>query len=147
MKKSDLNNSMIFKLRGRGLCVLLDRHDNNRQVFYNQGLINTGSVGGQSSMEDYSEDLLTFGNYSSVREYDIIAIKQCKSCTEAINMVLNDKEPEKWDWIEEVEKAEPIIENIIQNFTINISIDSKTNIEDFVAKLKDNFDKMKYPGF
>jgi len=137
MKKSDLNSSMLFKMRGNGLCALLDRHDNNVKVFYNKGNIVCGSIAGQTSIVDYNDDISLIDNqYEHDTEYDIVAIKQYGSCTNVLRKVVNNEEPEEWDWVEEVEKAEELeVGNTVQNITINITIDSKMNINDFVKEL------------
>jgi len=125
MKKSDLNSSMLFKMRNGNLCVLLETI--NDMVFYKRQEIIDGSYSGQISLIDYDDSILIIGDqYESDLEYEIVAIKQCQSCTEALQLVVISTEPEEWDWVEEVEKVEEEtkVENVIQNITINITIDS-----------------------
>ena len=52
MNKSDLNSSMLFKIRDEGLCVLLNRNGDNFQVFYNKNNIVKGHAWGISSLND-----------------------------------------------------------------------------------------------
>jgi len=125
MKKSDLNSSMLFKMRNGNLCVLLETI--NDMVFYKRQEIIDGSYSGQISLNDCDDNILIIGDqYESDLEYEIVAIKQCQSCTEALRLVVISTEPEEWDWVEEVEKdvEEPKVENVVQNITINITIDS-----------------------
>ena len=135
MKKSDLNSSMLFKMRNGNLCVLLETI--NDMVFYKRQEIIDGSYSGQISLNDYDDNILIIGNqYESDFKYEIIAIKQCQSCTEALRLVVISTEPKEWDWIEDVEKAEELeVENTVQNITINITIDSKININDLMREL------------
>ena len=125
MKKSDLNSSMLFKMRNGNLCVLLETI--NDMVFYKRQEIIDGSYSGQISLNDCDDNILIIGDqYEPDLEYEIVAIKQCQSCTEALRLVVISTEPEEWDWVEEVEKdvEEPKVENVVQNITINITIDS-----------------------
>ena len=137
MKKSDLNSSMLFKMRNGNLCVLLETI--NDMVFYKRQEIIDGSYSGQISLNDYDDNILIIGDqYESDLEYEIVAIKQCQSCTEALRLVVISTEPEEWDWVEEIEKSveeEPKVENAIQNITINITIDSKMDINDLMREL------------
>ena len=126
MKKSDLNSSMLFKMRNGNLCVLLETI--NDMMFYKRQEIIDGSYSGQISLNDYDDNILIIGyQYESDLKYEIVAIKQCQSCTEALRLVVISTEPEEWDWdwVEEIEKSiEEEVENVIQNITINITIDS-----------------------
>lgn len=149
MNKSDLNSSMLFKIRDEGLCVLLNRNGDNFQVFYNKNNIVKGHAWGISSLnDDYNNDLKC--NHYYTNEFDIISIKQYKSCSEVISMILKDQEPEEWDWVEEIEKPkEEKIEEIknpipaICNVTFNIIVDPTTNTDDLVRELSDEISK--YP--
>lgn len=125
MNKSDLNSSMLFKIRDNGLCALLERNSDNSLVFYDKNRIRNGNSGGVSSLKnDYDDNLIFL--YNNNPDYDIIAIKQYDSCTQVINIVLNDKEPEEWDWVENTkEDIEENSESQTVNFTVNINIDSK----------------------
>ena len=140
MKKSELNTSMLFKLREQGLCVLLDRYNDDCEVFYNNNKIINGKLGGLSTLDDYYDNLKLADDEDWGKEYDIIAIKQFDSCTEALHKVINQIEPEEWDWVEEVGST-------VQNITINLTIDSKCDISEFVSQLEQNLKKMKYPQF
>ena len=135
MKKSDLNSSMLFKMRNGNLCVLLETI--NDMVFYKRQEIIDGSYSGQISLNDYDDNILIIGDqYESDLEYEIVAIKQCQSCTEALRLVVISTEPEEWDWVEEVEKVEEVkVENTVQNITINITIDSKMDINNLMREL------------
>jgi len=144
IKKSELNSSMLFKMRNGNLCVLLETI--NDMVFYKRQEIIDGSYSGQISLNDYDDNILIIGDqYESDLEYEIVAIKQCQSCTEALRLVVISTEPEEWDWVEEIEKdvEESKVENTIQNITINITIDSKMDINNFVNELSS---KMKNIG-
>jgi len=137
MNKSDLNSSMLFKIRNFGLCVLLERNSDNNLVFYDKDRIKNGDSGGVSSLNDYDNNLMFNLGFNS-KQFDIIAIKQYDSCTQAINMVLNDKEPKKWDWIEEDNQNNSPEEEantpIINNITINITVDSSNNDPEQILK-------------
>ena len=119
MKKSDLNSSMLFKMRDGDLCVLLSDVEGN-EIFYNKEDIQQGYSDYGVSITDYDEDLTP-----EDEAYDIVAIKQRNTCVRVIADVLEDEEPKEWDWVEEVEKVEePEVENVVQNITNNITIDS-----------------------
>ena len=129
MKKSDLNSSMLFKMRNSNLYALLSDIEGNL-IFYDKIDIAEGYSGDGILFDDYSDNL--FQDESN--DYDIVAIKQRNGCAIVISDVLNSNEPEEWDWVEEVEK-ELKVENTIQNITINITVDSKMDINDFMNKL------------
>ena len=129
MKKSDLNSSMLFKMRNGDLCVLLEDND-DAKVFCNENDIQQGYSSNCVTIEDYDDDLSSEGD-----DYDIVAIKQLDSCVRVISDVLEDNEPKNWDWVEEVEKEESKVENNNQNITINITIDSKIDINDLMREL------------
>ena len=120
MKKSELNSSVLFKMRDGDLYALLDDVESNK-VFCNKEDIKQGYSDYGISINDYDEDLSP-----EDEAYDIVAIKQRNSCVKVIADVLSDTEPEKWDWVEVTEKdvEEQKVENIVQNITINITIDS-----------------------
>ena len=142
MNKSELNTSMLFKLRDDGLCVLLDRKDDNLQVFYNKERIINGHKGGISSLNyDYNSELQFNGTYT--HGFDIVAIKQYDSCSQAIHMVLNDQEPEEWNWVEKVEKEieEEIPTSIVYNMTFNITVDPKVDTKESLQKLSEHIIK------
>ena len=121
MKKSDLNSSMLFKMRNDVLYALLSDIEGNL-IFYDKIDITEGYSGDGILLDDYNNDL--FQDDSD--DYNIVAIKQRNGCARVISDVLNSNEPEEWDWVEEVEKdvEEPKVENVVQNITINITIDS-----------------------
>jgi hypothetical protein len=143
MKKSELNSSMLFKLRDERLCALLD-DAYKQKTFYDKEDIKEGDYGGLVSLEDFDDNMLSCGD----EDYDIIAIKQLNSCVKVLSVILSDKEPEEWDWVKEVEEPleETKVENIVQNITINITIDPNTKMEDIIAQLNKNFEKMKFPS-
>jgi len=122
MKKSDLNSSMLFKMRDGDLCVLLSDYEGNN-IFCNQNDLKQGYSDYFITLDDFDEELSSEGD-----DYDIVAIKQRNSCVRVIADVLEGEEPKEWDWVEDVEKVEEEtkteVENIIQNITINITIDS-----------------------
>jgi len=150
MKKSDLNSSMLFKMRNGNLCVLLETI--NDMVFYKRQEIIDGSYSGQISLNDYDDNVLIIGDqYESDLEYEIVAIKQCQSCTEALRLVVISTEPEEWDWVEEVEKEDDKAEEsktpVINNITINLTLDS--NNDDpahFLKQFNDALEKFKKEG-
>ena len=139
MKKSDLNSSMLFKMRDGDLCALLDDVDNGK-MFCNKEDIQLGYSSYCVSINDYDEELSSEGD-----DYDIVAIKQLDSCVRVVCDVLDENELEEWDWVEEVEKEveEQKIENVAQNITINITIDSKMDINELMRELSS---KMKNIG-
>jgi len=140
MKKSELNSSMIFKLRCGALCVLLDNFINKDKSFYDKECISEGFNSGIMPLLNIEENLA----HTFDEDYNIIAIKQHDSCSSALCDVLTDNEPEEWDWIrDEEEDVESKVENTIQNITINITIDSKMDINDFVKELTSKMKNMK----
>ena len=138
MEKSDLNSSMVFKLRNLGLCVLLDKKSNEEKAFYDKELIEKGYSGGLAEFVTY--DLTLKNRYDE--DYDIVAIKQYSDCVKAISVVLKSEEPDVWDWVEEVEKVEDNTEEsqtpIINNITVNITVDSSNDDpEKIMTKIND----------
>jgi len=118
MKKSELNSSMLFKMRDGDLCALLDDIENEK-MFCNKEDIKQGYSDYGISINDYDEDLSP-----EDEAYDIVAIKQLDTCVKVIADVLGEQEPEEWDWVEEVKEEEPKVENVVHNITINITIGS-----------------------
>lgn len=96
MNKSDLNESMLFKIKNKGLCVLLDKNSEKSKVFCNQQDIEYGEINKHVWLDYYNENLRH--NLTLDGGLDIIAIKQFDSCVKAIYYALNNREPEKWDW-------------------------------------------------
>ncbi len=143
MNKSDLNSSMLFKIKNYGLCVLLERKRDNNLIFCDKNRIKNGNSGGISSLNDYDDNLMFNLGFNS-KEFDITAIKQYDSCTQVINMVLNDEEPKEWDWIEEVKEnnqnnsPEEANTPIVNNITINITVDSSNNDPEQIIKQINN---------
>ena len=132
MKKSDLNSSMLFKMRNGDLCVLLEDND-DAKVFCNENDIQQGYSSNCVTIDDYDEDLSSEGD-----DYDIVAIKQLDSCVKVIAAVLDDKEPKNWDWVEETKKEEEDCKFNIGNLTLNITIDPndiKSSVEEFMNQL------------
>jgi len=121
MKKSELNSSMLFKMRNDVLYALLPDIEGNH-IFYDKIDISEGYSGDGILFDDYGDNL--FQDESD--DYDIVAIKQRNGCARVISDVLNSNEPKEWDWVEEVKEdiEEPKFENTVQNITINITIDS-----------------------
>jgi len=145
MKKSELNSSMLFKMRDNKLYALLPDHENDL-VFYDVEDINSGYTEGTVFFNDTCNDL----EHCDDSNYDIIAIKQYVSYVEVLSQVLCDREPKEWDWVEEVEKEEELKESqtpVINNITINLTLDS--NIDDpanFLKQLNDALEKLKKEG-
>ena len=132
MKKSQLNSSMLFKMRDGDLCALLDDVENGK-VFCNKEDIQQGYSSYCVSINDYDEELSSEGD-----DYDIVAIKQLDSCVKVIAAVLDDKEPKNWDWVEETKKEEEDCKFNIGNLTLNITIDPndiKSSVEEFMNQL------------
>ena len=135
MKKSQLNSSMLFKMRDGDLCALLD--DVEGKVFCNKEDIKQGYSDYRISINDYDEDLSSDGD-----DYDIVAIKQLDSCVRVVCDVLDENEPNVWDWVEvkkdndvEDDKSDNESKNVVNNITINITIDSKMDINDLMREL------------
>ena len=128
MKKSDLNSSMLFKMRDGDLCALLSDSEGN-MIFNNQEDIKQGYSDYFITLDDFDEELSSEGD-----DYDIVAIKQLNTCVKVVYYILEGEEPKEWDWVEEVEKdvEESKVENTVQNITINITIDSKMDINDLM---------------
>ena len=137
MKKSELNSSMLFKMRCENLYVLLANGGN--MVFYNGNDIRQGYSSYYISLDDYDENLS-----HDDEEYDIVAIKQYGNCAVAISEVLSGAEPEEWDWVEEVDVK---TEEPPHTITINLTIDSKCDISEIISQLEQNLNKIKYPQF
>lgn len=100
MKKIDINNMMLFKLRDNRICVLMPRENGN--CLYDMKSIESGHYGGAVDINSYLENL-TDSNYS-YNHYDIVAIKQFESMNEVLHHVLNNIEPKEWDWVREENK-------------------------------------------
>jgi hypothetical protein len=130
MNKSDLNSSMLFKMRCGDLCVLLDDMDGGK-IFCNYEDIEQGYSSYLISLNDYDEKLSPEGD-----DYDIIAIKQRNTCVRVVSDVLNDREPENWDWVEEIkDKSEEEANTpIVNNITINITVDPSNNDPEQIIK-------------
>lgn len=93
MKKSDINERMLFKLRKGCMVVLLSKY--NTSIFYAKD--DLGERGGEADLNSYTEDLK---NNVANKDYDIVAVKQYESQSEAIGQLLGNVEPE-WEEIEE----------------------------------------------
>lgn len=135
-EKKDLNSLMLFKLRGYGLCVAMLRNefDGERYVLYNKEHIDKGNDSGSIAIEEYDNNLCENARLS---EYDIISIKQFKSTNTVLKYVMNNIEPEEWDWTEEDEIKE-------KETKIN-EIDSyvKSSFEKLGISLEGKYDKVK----
>jgi len=130
MKKSDLNSSMLFKMRNDVLYALLPDIEENL-IFYDKIDIAEGYSGDGILFDDYNDDLS-----QGESDYGIVAIKQRNTCVKVIADVLGDEEPEKWDWVEDKDdNDESKVENTIQNITINITVDPNMDINDFIKEL------------
>ena len=142
MKKSELNSSMLFKMRDGDLCVLLSDIKGNN-IFCNQNDLKQGYSDYFITLDDFDEELSSEGD-----GYDIVAIKQRNSCVRVIADVLEGEEPKEWDWVEEVEKNVDVEvdksdneskneKNVVNNITINITIDSDGDPVNFLKQLND----------
>ena len=142
MKKSQLNSSMLFKMRDGDLCALLDDIENGK-MFCNKEDIQLGYSSYCISINDYDEELSSEGD-----DYDIVAIKQLDSCVRVVCDVLDENEPEEWDWVEEVEKENDAEndksdneskneKNVVNNITINITVDANDDPTYFLKQLND----------
>jgi len=143
MKKSQLNSSMLFKMRDGDLCALLDDVENGK-VFCNKEDIQQGYSSYCVSINDYDEELSSEGD-----DYDIVAIKQLDSCVRVVCDVLEGDEPTEWDWVEEVKKEveDPKVENTVQNITINIAIDSKYDIDNIMCQIENSIRNLNFNRF
>lgn len=130
MNKSDLNSSMLYKMKNGKLYALLENHYEETIEFYDKECIEEGFSGDGIYLNDYDENLSPEND-----DYDIVAIKQCNGAVSVIHRILNNEEPKYWDWVEEVEETEPETQNTVQNITINITVDPHFNIDDFVQQL------------
>ena len=146
MKKSDLNNSMLFKMRDGDLCALLDDIEGN-MIFNNQEDIKQGYSSYFITLNDYDEELSSDGD-----DYDIVAIKQLDSCVRVVCDVLDENEPEEWDWVEDVKEENDVEDdksdnesknenNVVNNITINITVDSNEDPANFLKQLNDALKK------
>jgi len=144
MKKFDLNSSMLFKMRNGVLFALLNDLEGDF-IFYDKIDIAEGYSGDGISLDDYNEELTPEND-----DWDIVAIKQRNGCVRVISDVLGDNEPEEWDWVEEVEKDEENVKEsktpIINNITINLTLDSNDDPAHFLKQLNDALEKIKKEG-
>jgi len=138
MKKSQLNSSMLFKMRDGDLCALLSDSEGN-MIFNNQEDIKQGYSDYFITLNDYDEDLSSEGD-----DYDIVAIKQRNSCVRVIADVLEGDEPTEWDWVEvkkdndvEDDKSDNESKNVVNNITINITVDANDDPANFLKQLND----------
>jgi len=141
MKKSELNSSMLFKMRDGDLCVLLEDIEGSK-VFCNKYDIEQGYSDNHVTIDDFDEDLSSEGD-----DYDIVAIKQRNSCVRAIYDVLEERSIKEWDWVEDAKKEESIVEEpqtpVIHNITINLTLDSNNDDPvNFMRQLNDAFEKL-----
>ena len=138
MKKFDLNSSMLFKMRNGVLFALLNDLEGDF-IFYDKIDIAEGYSGDGISLDDYNEELTPEND-----DWDIVAIKQRNGCVRVISDVLGDNEPEEWDWVEEVKKVEDVEndksdneKNVVNNITINITVDANDDPANFLKQLND----------
>jgi hypothetical protein len=105
MEKKDINSCMLFKMRDGKQCILMPRLSKNEykgECFYNIENIKYGYYGGLIDINTYSKELIHPDSESNT--YDIVAIKQFESMNQVLYHVLNDIEPEEWDWIRKEKK-------------------------------------------
>jgi hypothetical protein len=134
MKKEDLNQCMLLKLRKNGLCVLLTRQDGNEThyVLYDKNSLAKNRCGGLISINYYSESLTTLDG-----SCDIISIKQLDSTNEVLYHVLNNVEPDTWDWVRKEENSIDVVIKAVIN---------QENIEDIrksIDELQNKLDNLK----
>lgn len=123
MRKSDINNRMLFKIRDGRLCVLIPKGDNRSFYgFYGKDCITTNNTGGISDFNFYNDDLTICSPFD---KYDIISIKQCITISEVLYYVLNDIEPKEWDWVRE----EKMVTNEVKKVKLSMCIKNKIAIE------------------
>ena len=141
MNKSDLNSCMLFKFRDGRLCALLN-DENNELFFYDINCISTG-VDAVMALDDINDELMLTEN--NITSHDIIAIKQFSSSVAVISHVLEDEEPEEWDWVREEERKKDKSDHN-KNISINITLNIDPNVDiDKVMYQLDN--KLKSYGF
>jgi len=134
MNKSGLNGSMLFKMRNGVLYALLCDYEGDF-IFYDADDIKAGYNEGTIMFDDIDNNLLA----APSKDYDIVAIKQRNGCVRVIADVLGDKEPEEWDWVEEVEK--PKEKSNVMNLTLNITIDPN-DVQSVFRELHDKISSM-----
>jgi beta-mannanase len=120
-KKEDLNSSMLFKMRGKGLCAMFYNNERQTYAFYSKNLIENGSSGAESTIGDYNDDLKV--DYNDLPDYDIVAIKKLNSVPQVIHNVLNNIEPKEWDWTE------------------NKDLEKQQQLESLINKLQEQLDE------
>jgi hypothetical protein len=99
MNKTDINTMMLFKLKTDGLCILLS--NDNELRFYNKScIVDNCYSAGISRLTKYKMDL----SHCSLSEFNIVNIKQCNNLKEVLYYIINDVEPEEWDWVREEKK-------------------------------------------
>jgi hypothetical protein len=138
MKKEDLNACMLFKMRNKGLCVLLLRDFDGieyqpYEVFYNLDYLAQNCPSGVSALSSYDNSLINSSTYDN--DYDIMAIKQLNSTNEVLYYIFNNIEPKSWDWIRKENRTNSIDVMIKANLNQTDINEIKKTIEDLQNKL------------
>lgn len=116
MEKSDLNGSMLFKLRDGRLVVMFERRDTKSTDFYDKNYLNSKNSFSVTDVNKYYDKFL---KNSSSSDHDVIAIKQMGSPNVVVYYVLSNIEPDSWDWQEDSEKQK--LEKLIEEAQAKIA--------------------------
>lgn len=130
MNKLNINASMLFKIRQGDMVVLLSRHTSDEDVFYNKQHLGSSYSGGMMSLVQMRDDLTH--SWWKKSGYDIIAIKQYDSQSQALCQLLSKIEPE-WDWVREENIKEKEISNFISKLEQQLQ-EAKNELEIIEAK-------------
>jgi hypothetical protein len=118
MKKSDINESMILKLRNGKNCVLLQNLEGGGFYSINTTHNNFEYVVRFSSYNDNLEKQSCLRKESK-GEYDIIAIKKFNLQLYALSNLIKQVDIKDWDWIRNDGK-ETELENLINKLSQQI---------------------------
>lgn len=140
MKKEDLNQCMLFKMRNKGLCALMLRDYDGieyqpYEVFYNLDYLAHNYPSGTSALSSYDDTLTNL--VADSNNYDIVSIKQLSSTNEVLYHVLNNVEPDTWDWVRKEENSIDVVIKAVIN---------QENIEDIrksIDELQNKLDNLK----
>lgn len=101
---SEINERTLVKLRGYGLCALVEKE--NGLTLENAKCMGIGHGIGQISQ--YGENFAPRGLMRPHPEYDIVAVKQMRYVGDVLAAVLSGTEPD-WDWTEQMDRPpEPV---------------------------------------
>jgi predicted RNase H-like nuclease (RuvC/YqgF family) len=127
MLKSDLNTSMLVKLRNGGITIVAENMHKELSLVL--------STGNYYSLYDYTNYLFKHHDNNNNNPSDIMAVKNYLSPTSALQSMLTDRPSDlKWDWIrEEKSDKEVELENLIN--TLNTQLEeAKTKLKEITNK-------------